>query len=1111
MKGRFSTIDITAVIRELLRFVSMRVMNVYDVDNKTYLIRLGKPDDKAVILMESGIRIHSTEFEWPKNPAPSGFSMKMRKHLKGRRLESVEQLGVDRIVDLTFGSGEAAYHVILELYDRGNIVLTDYTYTILNILRPRTDQSQDVKFAVREIYPVDGAKQHELPTEEKLREIILKGKVGDPLKKVLIPNLDYGPAMIEHCLVAAGFPKNVKIGKGFDISTDFSKILIAIEEAESLLKLLQTQNSKGYIVQKSEKRPNAKEGESTELLTFDDFNPLPFEQFEKSKVLEYESFNKAVDEFYSQMESQKIALKTLQQERSAMKKLDNIKKDHEKRVEGLQKEQEVDKMKGQVIEMNLNLVDRAILIVRSAIANQIDWTEIQNLVKEAQIDGDPVAMAIKDLKLSTNHITLLLQNPYVDSDFEEEYEDEIIKPMKVDIDLGLSAYANSRKYFEKKKQAAVKEQKTVDASTKAFKSAERKTKETLKEVATAASINKVRKTHWFEKFLWFISSENFLVIGGRDQQQNELLVKRYMKQGDLYVHADLHGASSVIIKNTTGEPVPPKTLNEAGTMAICNSAAWDAKVVTSAWWVYPSQVSKTAPSGEYLTTGSFMIRGKKNYLPPSYLVYGFGLLFKLEEGSVVRHIGERKIRVAEDDENSVADSIATESEVTIETMSDNEIDLDDGNDDDDDSKDGDENDTKDDELNDNDVDDDVNNEKDDDDDNDKNEESSIPEGIDEKTKNDKEGEKNLDTGVSEVTVKVENDENDDKSSVNEVKPNIVEFPDTEINLQHIKGDKYGLSRSLSTQSTESDHIYLGDDKPVTCGEKGISSGPKLSAKQRREMKKAKKHQELSTPREEDEGDNVSWLAVWKVNMESDRRNNKVQKDKDTTQSQQQPQQQPSQQQPKRGQKAKARKIKEKYKDQDEEERQLRMEILASAGSKKEDKKKKGKKDDRSQSTIQQQKQHQQQQQRKKPQLVDIIIQDVNDTKISDDAVNNKGTISVINDDDDKMEDDTQSNDDIQTLNSLTGIPHIEDELLFAVPVCAPYNALTNYKYKVKLLPGSTKRGKGAKLALNMFQQDKSITPREKDLVKILKDVDMSRNIPGKVKVTAPNISKVKRK
>lgn len=63
-----------------------------------------------------------------------------------------------------------------------------------------------------------------------------------------------------------------------------------------------------------------------------------------------------------------------------------------------------------------------------------------------------------------------------------------------------------------------------------------------------------------------------------------------MSTGDLYVHADLHGASSVVLKNPTGQPVPPRTLNEAGTMAICYSAAWQAKVVTSAWWVRHDQV-----------------------------------------------------------------------------------------------------------------------------------------------------------------------------------------------------------------------------------------------------------------------------------------------------------------------------------------------------------------------------------------------------------------------------------------------------------------------------------------------------------------------------------------
>lgn len=63
----------------------------------------------------------------------------MRKHLKNKRLESLKQIGTDRIVDLQFGSGEAAYHIILEIYDRGNIILTDHEMTIINVLRPHTE------------------------------------------------------------------------------------------------------------------------------------------------------------------------------------------------------------------------------------------------------------------------------------------------------------------------------------------------------------------------------------------------------------------------------------------------------------------------------------------------------------------------------------------------------------------------------------------------------------------------------------------------------------------------------------------------------------------------------------------------------------------------------------------------------------------------------------------------------------------------------------------------------------------------------------------------------------------------------------------------------------
>lgn len=263
----------------------------------------------------------------------------------------------------------------------------------------------------------------------------------------------------------------------------------------------------------------------------------------------------------------------------------------------------------------------------------------------------------------------------------------------------------------------------------------------------------------FEKFLWFISSENYLVIAGRDQQQNELIVKRYLRPGEslqglggfppppqcwecpgvtweglsalslswaleqrgfwfLWCHGvraawmgspqeqrsrfslgqggtkrllcaqpapcshtrhfhlsletpqgcvELTEASispqgtSTCTPTCTeppaassrtpqvpwgpwgqelavgwdsilpgelpgwiraglsgcwvspGEPIPPRTLTEAGTMALCYSAAWDARVVTSAWWVSHSQVSTagrshSSPGDWDATTDSLWIK-----------------------------------------------------------------------------------------------------------------------------------------------------------------------------------------------------------------------------------------------------------------------------------------------------------------------------------------------------------------------------------------------------------------------------------------------------------------------------------------------------------------------
>jgi hypothetical protein len=78
------------------------------------------------------------------------------------------------------------------------------------------------------------------------------------------------------------------------------------------------------------------------------------------------------------------------------------------------------------------------------------------------------------------------------------------------------------------------------------------------------------------------------------------------------------------------------------------------QIPTSAWWVHPDQVSKTAPSGEYLVTGSFMIRGKKNFLPPSQLIMGFAYMFKVDPTSVANHVNERAVRTLVDCTQSIS-------------------------------------------------------------------------------------------------------------------------------------------------------------------------------------------------------------------------------------------------------------------------------------------------------------------------------------------------------------------------------------------------------------------------------------------------------------------------
>lgn len=139
--------------------------------------------------------------------------------------------------------------------------------------------------------------------------------------------------------------------------------------------------------------------------------------------------------------------------------------------------------------------------------------------------------------------------------------------------------------------------------------------------------------------LSFLSSK--LTCSARDPQQTDLLIRKYFRKGDIYVHSDLPNSSVVIIKNPVENAViPPGTIAQAGLMAVATSRAWEVKqgisiiiaarvsrqtliIVTSSWWVPYAQIQRRE--------GGYNVLGKKTFLPPAMLVLGYGILWTTED------------------------------------------------------------------------------------------------------------------------------------------------------------------------------------------------------------------------------------------------------------------------------------------------------------------------------------------------------------------------------------------------------------------------------------------------------------------------------------------------
>merc|ERR1712232_1525627 len=99
------------------------------------------------------------------------------------------------------------------------------------------------------------------------------------------------------------------------------------------------------------------------------------------EVRQFDTFDEAVDEFFSEIETQKIDVQKTAKASVVNTKLGKVKRDQTKRINELESKTEEYTRKALLIQDNIEDVEKAILIIRSAVANSMDWSELGRIAK----------------------------------------------------------------------------------------------------------------------------------------------------------------------------------------------------------------------------------------------------------------------------------------------------------------------------------------------------------------------------------------------------------------------------------------------------------------------------------------------------------------------------------------------------------------------------------------------------------------------------------------------------------------------------------------------------------------------------------------------------------
>lgn len=599
-----SNVDIYTICQELNDLLAgARVDKSFQPTKDTVVVRFHKAGTGRLdLVIQAGKRIHISQYPLTNPQNPPSFPMLLRKRVKGANVLSIKQHNFDRVVEIKMKK-EETYTLIVELFAKGNIILLNEANEIILPLKRKHWSDRDISSKKEYIFPQSQGIDPINITIEEFKEIIAGGE-DEEIVRVLAKN-GLGSLYAEEIMLNTDINKKTSCSS---LSAD--EIDITFNALKTVFEPLEKRQFTPMIVNNREEIERLKgENPDKNYKSKEDVIPISIKQYESFEKESFETFNEACDEFYSSKVKNEI---TDIQEAVWNKKVSKFSKRLEKQEETLanfEKTIEDSQRKGELIFTNYVQVDNILNVIKGAREKDYGWKEIGKTLKDAKKSGMADAQIFESMDPLGN-ITLRIDDVSIALDSKKSIPD------------------NAEVYYEKAKKAKRKIKGAliaIENTKKQLADMEAKKEKAMANIMVPQK--RVKKNlKWYEKLRWFVSSDGILVVGGRDAGSNEAIVKKYLEQNDIYLHADIHGAPSVVAK-VPSDSLNDNLLKELGEFSASFSSAWSKSFTSQdVYWVEPDQVSKTPVSGEFVPKGAFIIRGHRNYIRGCKLEISIGIV-----------------------------------------------------------------------------------------------------------------------------------------------------------------------------------------------------------------------------------------------------------------------------------------------------------------------------------------------------------------------------------------------------------------------------------------------------------------------------------------------------